>query len=292
MVQRPSSTYQWQPALLLRASTAPQPIPVPDLDPYAHDIAARGHEWLAGVWNGPLPAAVAVASPVLCRSVAAILDRSVCDERRIRRAVRSVGAYLMRWNHRPTPFGVFAGIAPALPAQAPHVEWGIGYRTRMRPDADWLADVITRLEADPTLLSRLTVVVNNTGHRRGNRHVVAGKPATGRDGGYAPVEVSVRCTRPVAAALEAARSPVGYDQLLAALAARFPAARAAQLHQLLGTTLTAYRQHLPAGPHRWTVLQSLLDLHRTRALPADPDQQRITTRLARTCALHIRGRRS
>ncbi|MBT2412074.1 lantibiotic dehydratase [Streptomyces sp. ISL-12] len=240
MAQRSPSTYQWQPALLLRASTAPQPIPVPDLDPYTDDIAVRGREWLAGVWHGPLPAAVAVASPVLCQSVTAILDGSVADERRIRRAVRSVAAYLMRWNHRPTPFGVFAGIAPARPAQDPGVDWGTGFHTQLRPDADWLADVIVRLEADPTLLTRLKVTVNNTGIRRGDRHVVAGKPTTGRDGGYAPVEVSVRRTRPVAAVLELARTPVGYGALLAMLTARFPTARTSRLDQFLADLVTRH----------------------------------------------------
>ncbi|MCP9213114.1 lantibiotic dehydratase [Streptomyces cucumeris] len=227
------SNYQWQPAILLRASTAPQPIPVPDLDPYADDIATQGCRWLTRVWCGPLPAAVAVASPVLCQRVTAILDGTLTDGRRIRRAVRSVGAYLLRWNHRPTPFGVFAGVTPARPAQEPHIAWGRGYRTRLRPDAEWLADAITQLEADPALLARLTVVANNTGHPRGDRHVVTGKPATGRTGGYAPVEVSIRRTRPVAAALDAARTPVGYSDLLAALAVLFPAARAGQLEGLV-----------------------------------------------------------
>ncbi|OIJ97768.1 lantibiotic dehydratase [Streptomyces sp. MUSC 14] len=227
------STYQWQPAILLRASTAAQPIPVPDLDPYGDDIAAQGSQWLACVWRGPLPAAVAVASPVLCQRVAAILDGALTDGRRIRSAVRSVGAYLLRWNHRPTPFGVFAGVALARPADEPGIDWGTGYRTRLRPDADWLADAITHLEADPALLARLMVVSNNTGHPRGDRYVVGGKPTTGRTGGYAPVEVSIRRTRPVAAVLDAARSPVGYSDLLALLAARFPTARPTQLERLV-----------------------------------------------------------
>ncbi|MFD7713736.1 lantibiotic dehydratase [Streptomyces sp. NPDC059786] len=233
MAHRSSSTYRWQPALLLRASTAPQPLPVPDLDLYADDIAARGRQWLTGVWRGDLPAAVAVASPVLCERVTAIVNGTLTDARRIRRAVRSVAAYLLRWNHRPTPFGVFAGIAPARPAGELRVDWRPGYRTLLRPDADWLADTITQLEADPALLARLTVVANNTGHQRSNRHVVTGKPTTGHTGGYAPVEVSVRRTRPVAVALEAARTPMGYGELLALLTARFPTARPEQLERLV-----------------------------------------------------------
>ncbi|MET9439399.1 lantibiotic dehydratase [Streptomyces sp. NPDC006610] len=233
MAHRSSSTYQWQPALLLRASTAPRPIPVPDIDPHTDDIAAEGRQWLSQVWRDPLPEAVAVASPVLCGRVTAILDGTLTEGRRIRRAVQSVGAYLLRWNHRPTPFGVFAGSAPARPADEPRIDWQAGYRTCLRPDADWLAEVITQLEADRALLARLTVVANNTGHRRGDRHVVTGKPTTGRTSGYAPVEVSVRHTLPVAATLDAARGPIRCSDLLALLADRFPTARPARLEQLI-----------------------------------------------------------
>ncbi|MFC5956808.1 lantibiotic dehydratase [Streptomyces pratens] len=240
VAHRSPNSYQWQPAILLRASTASQPIPVPDLDPHADDITAQGRQWLTRVWHGPLPAAVAVASPVLSERVTAILDGTLTDGRRIRRAVRSVGAYLLRWNHRPTPFGVFAGVTAAQPAHEPHINWQTGYRTWLRPDADWLADAIIQLEADPALLARLTVVANNTGHQRGNRHVVVGKPTTGRTGGYAPVEMSIRRTRPVAAALDAARTTIGYSDLLATLAAQFPSARPDQLERLVADLIARH----------------------------------------------------
>ncbi|MFE4059376.1 lantibiotic dehydratase [Streptomyces sp. NPDC059096] len=211
--------------MLLRASTTPRPIPVPDFDLHGDDAAIRGRQWLEGVWRGPVPTALSAASPVLCQRVTEILHGTVTDGRRIRRAVRSVAAYLLRWNHRPTPFGVFAGVAPAEPAQAARIQWGEGYRTVLRPDSDWLTDVITRLESHPALLARLTVVANNTGRSRGNRHVVEGMPADAHSSGYAPVELSVRLTRPVAAVLEAARTPIPYDRLVQQLARQFPTAR-------------------------------------------------------------------
>ncbi|MEU9190149.1 lantibiotic dehydratase [Streptomyces sp. NPDC048484] len=234
-------TYQWQPGMLLRASTASCQIPVPDLDlSDGCDIPARGRQWLAEVWRDPVPDALSAASPVLCQRVAEILNGTVTDARRIRRAVRSVAAYLLRWNHRPTPFGVFAGVAPAQSAQAADVRWGDGYRTMLRPDADWLTDVITRLESGPDLLARLTVVANNTGRSRGNRHVVEGMPADAHTPGYAPIELSVRLTRPVVAVLEAARTPIPYDLLVHRLADRFPSARPEQLSGLVADLLSKH----------------------------------------------------
>ncbi|KPI25026.1 Thiopeptide-type bacteriocin biosynthesis domain containing protein [Actinobacteria bacterium OV320] len=233
-------TYQWQPGMLLRASTASRPIPVPDFDLHGDDATVRGRQWLEEVWRAPVPTALSAASPVLCQRVAEILNGTVTDGRRIRRAVRSVAAYLLRWNHRPTPFGVFAGVAPAEPAQAAHILWGEGYRTVLRPDSDWLTDVVTRLESHPALLARLTVVANNTGRSRGNRHVVDGMPTDAHTSGYAPVELSVRLTRPVAAVLEAARTPIPYELLVHRLSGQFPTARPEQFAGLISDLLSKH----------------------------------------------------
>ncbi|OMI41398.1 lantibiotic dehydratase [Streptomyces sparsogenes] len=226
--------------MLLRASTASRPIPVPDFDLHGDDATIRGRQWLEEVWRAPVPTALSAASPVLCQRVAEILNGTVTDGRRIRRAVRSVAAYLLRWNHRPTPFGVFAGVAPAEPAQVAQIVWGERYRTVLRPDSDWLTDVITRLESHPALLARLTVVANNTGRSRGNRHVLEGMSTGARTSGYAPVELSVRLTRPVAAVLEAARTPIPYELLVNRLAEQLPTARQDQLAGLISDLLSKH----------------------------------------------------
>jgi thiopeptide-type bacteriocin biosynthesis protein len=53
--------------------------------------------------------------------------------------------------------------------------------------------------------------------------------------------------------------------------------------------LTAYRRHLARDQDADTVLRSLLHEHQLRALPADPVEQRLISRLARACALHHHG---
>ncbi|MFI1886038.1 lantibiotic dehydratase [Streptomyces jumonjinensis] len=233
MAHRSPITYQWQRGVLLRASTAPRQISVPDLDLYGSDLVAQGRKWLSAVWHAPVPDALSAASPVLCERVNEILSGAVTDVRRVRRAVRSVAAYLLRWNHRPTPFGVFAGVAPVRPTKTARVQWNDGYQTVLRPDSDWMTDVVTQLEGSPALLARLTVVTNNTGHLRGNRHVVDGMPTDAHAGGYAPVELSVRLTRPVAAVLAAASTPIPYSVLMRRLADMFPTAHPDQLTGLI-----------------------------------------------------------
>ncbi|MFF3501194.1 thiopeptide-type bacteriocin biosynthesis protein [Streptomyces sp. NPDC003247] len=62
--------------------------------------------------------------------------------------------------------------------------------------------------------------------------------------------------------------------------------------QARAAALTAYRRHVAHGRDREAVLRSLLHQHQLRALADDPEQQRVTGRLARACALHHRGRHS
>ncbi|MFE2181369.1 lantibiotic dehydratase [Streptomyces sp. NPDC059455] len=240
MAYRSPIGYEWQHGVLLRASTAADAIPLPDLDLYGDDAATAGRAWLATVWRDQVPDALAAASPILFQQVAAILDGKHADARRVRRAVLSLVSYLLRWSHRPTPFGVFAGVVPAQVGQATHVAWRDKQRTVLRADADWLTDVITRLERSPGLLARLDVVANNTGQQRGNRHVVPGLPSDAHAKLLAPVEVSIRRTRPVAAALTAAATPVPYGSLLRGLAELFPAARPDQLSNLLHDLLSKH----------------------------------------------------
>ncbi|WP_432010672.1 lantibiotic dehydratase [Streptomyces cucumeris] len=244
MAHRSPIGYEWQHGALLRASTAADAIPLPDLDLYGDDAATQGRAWLATVWRDQVPDALAAASPILFQQVAAILDGKRdgkrTDARRVRRAVLSLASYLLRWSHRPTPFGVFAGVVPAKIGQAAHVVWSHKQRTVLRADADWLTDVITRLERSPGLLARLDVVANNAGQQRGNRHVVPGLPSDGHAKLLAPVELSIRRTRPVAAALTAAATPVPYRSLLRGLAELFPAARPDQLSSLLADLLSQH----------------------------------------------------
>jgi hypothetical protein len=82
--------------------------------------------------------------------------------------------------------------------------------------------------------TRSPVVGNDAGQVRGGRYVVPGQPADGRALLMAPIEVSVNHSRPVAAVLAAARTPIRYGELRAKLTAQFASVGADQVDALLG----------------------------------------------------------
>lgn len=222
---------------LLRATTDPGGLDLPrDLDLTGDQTAAL--HWLESVWQREeVRDALSVASPGLCRRLEEILAGERTEPRRLRRAVLSLASYALRWQGRATPFGLFAGIAPVRIGTASRVEWGGKHEVRLRADADWVAEVITRLERDPQVQGSLKVVINNTGHLRGDRWVVPGRPADGTSAQMSPVEVTVRHSGPVAAALEAGTVPIRFEQLRDHLAATYPAATREQLGTLLAGLL-------------------------------------------------------
>jgi thiopeptide-type bacteriocin biosynthesis protein len=210
--------YQAVGPVLVRASTDPGEYPPPDLtDP------TRGLAWLAMVWSRPeLRDAITMASPDLAARVDQLLDEDrPCQPKAVRGAVLSTVSYLMRWQRRATPFGLFAGVTTASvgPAAA---KVGGGHQAIARVDADWLGRVVDRLEADHGLRRTLMVVADSGGFVRDGRFIVAGR-ATPGDAAPGPVrEASTRYTRAVRTVLAVAARPQRFDQFAEQLQAQFP----------------------------------------------------------------------
>ncbi|MFF8913833.1 lantibiotic dehydratase [Streptomyces sp. NPDC015032] len=155
--------------------------------------------WLTDVWAEPtFAAAVRAASPLLAEAVDQILDEDGMPPKKVRKAVVSVARYLLRATGRPTPFGLFAGVATARcgPALA---QIGADHRPVARPDTLWLDHVRRDLQSRPDVLPHLTVQFNDLAVRHGD---VLDVPLSGGR------TASVRFTRPLAVALEAATAPV------------------------------------------------------------------------------------
>ncbi|WP_242891403.1 lantibiotic dehydratase [Actinomadura litoris] len=230
-----STIYRWTGAALLRASTAPGGLDLPaDLDPDDPGFAGHAVAWLSHVVHRPeIHAAVATASPALIEAVNVLTSSEQPDPRQARRTVIAMASYLLRWHRRPTPFGLFAGVAVARFGRSPVVSWGQDHRAVVRADASWLGDVLAVLHKSPELVERLPVIANDTGYVRGGRFVVLGPAPDGATPHLAPVEVSVRLSRPVRAALDAARRPVSFGELTARLADKFPAASGEQINSML-----------------------------------------------------------
>lgn len=232
MASRSVADYQWQGAALLRATTSPDPADIPrtlNLD----DVAVtRG--WLSRIWQyEDFHNALELATPVLADAIASVVQGRQAEPRQVRRTALSVVSYLLRWQHRPTPMGLFAGTAPVSVGPRASVRWRDKHGAVIRPDAEWVTDMIMRLQRSPALLRRLPLAANNAARVRGNRLVAPGPPSDGHALLLAPAEISVRNTRPVAAVMAAARSPIPYGDLHAHLRERFPQATAEKIDALL-----------------------------------------------------------
>ncbi len=208
--------------------------PWPDLTGGTPEHVREWRSWLRLVWQQEaLVEAIEVASPVLARRVGDVCGGLVQQPRRVRRVVESVVRYLLRLTSRATPFGLFAGVAPLRIGSTASVRWGEQHQAAARPDAAWLAEVITHLEARPDVRTRLPVMANNLGFVRGDRLVVPCQQPPGVPGKVRPGDVSVRHTRAVQTVIKAARAPVTIGELIDKLAAELPGKPLAKIEEML-----------------------------------------------------------
>ncbi|MER6817454.1 lantibiotic dehydratase [Spirillospora sp. NPDC000708] len=209
----PDPLYRPAPGGLLRAvRSRAQALPLgwPDLTGAADPEGWAA--WLRKVWTGATAEAIGCASPSLTRRVEEILAGKEVPPRQIRRAVVSVTRYLLREASRPTPFGLFAGVADVDFGRCADVRWGSGHRVLARPDAEWLNDIITGLERCSALLERLPVVISTLRQAHGDRLSVPS--GAGR--------VEIRHTRVISSVEALASTPVPFADLAAQLSEEFP----------------------------------------------------------------------
>ncbi|WP_406307993.1 lantibiotic dehydratase [Streptomyces griseoaurantiacus] len=203
--------------------------------------------WLRAVWaDNDVAEALHHSSPALATQVRALCTAERPALRDVQRAALSVARYLLRAQHRATPFGLFAGVATAEFGPQVRASWGEEHVAVGRAGAEWLAAVVERLELCPDLLERLPVVVNNTVAYRGGRLVVPFQPDVHDDRTRA-VEASLALTGPVRAVLAAARLPIRFGTLVDKLQAEFPEAGPEKARQLLAELVQ--RRVLITGLH-------------------------------------------
>ncbi|MFG2520175.1 lantibiotic dehydratase [Streptomyces sp. NPDC048527] len=189
--------------------------------------------WLREIWTiGDIAEALEHGAPALAAQVEALCAAEEPPARDVRRAALSVARYLLRAQHRPTPFGLFAGITTATVGPRAGTEWGTRHTVTARAGAEWLAIVVQRLETCPALHGRLTVLVNNTISIRGDRLIVPFQADSREEGPWA-IEVSVALTNPVRTALAASRTPIRVDALVGKLTAEFPGTAPERVRQLV-----------------------------------------------------------
>ncbi|MBU6529677.1 lantibiotic dehydratase [Streptomyces sp. A108] len=220
---------------MLRASV----FPLSDAAPPWPGINApidQVHAWMERVWaDAPRADAIRHAAPVLAITVQATLDGTERRPARVRRASRALARYLLRMQHRATPFGLFAGAAPARIGHRAHVSWDREHRASASVDAVWLHDITTLLEADPAVLEQLTVVADSTAVVRGTQIIVRHQP--GDDG---PIDTSLRRTRAAEKVLDLARSAILVRDLVDKLSSDYPQTHRPTIMQMV-RELVAHR---------------------------------------------------
>ncbi|MDQ1031643.1 thiopeptide-type bacteriocin biosynthesis protein [Streptomyces umbrinus] len=132
--------------------------------------------------------------------------------------------YLDRMSNRPTPYGLFAGVA--LGSWASRTDLRVRQmpgRTFTRLDMGWLLALVEQLEADIVVRRQLGFVCHSAVLVSAGRLYLLDPPATASPAGEPTREawptgcLSLRATTPVLALLEAARNTVPYERLLEAV---------------------------------------------------------------------------
>lgn len=203
--------YQGGDVLLLRAAARPlDTVSVSWPDP-ADSEQLRA--WLAKAWQDPLlREAVACASPPLALRADRIAAGLTVPARQVRSAAVALARYQLRAAGRPTPFGLFAGVAGARLGDSALARFGEEHRAAARCDAAWLLSVIERCEACAPLAGRLTVVFSSLAVlRTGKWEVPAG-----------PDRQTIRDSPAVRAVRDAAQAPVQVSVLADLLSSAFP----------------------------------------------------------------------
>ncbi|MBJ8031169.1 lantibiotic dehydratase [Bacillus pseudomycoides] len=124
--------------------------------------------------------AIAVASPSLCKSLPHIQEEK--DSKKKKQALFSFIRFLIRMMTRPTPYGLFAGVSKG--DFATHTKVKLTnynqFKKRVRPDMEWLYEIIKLLESNPMVINQVKVFFNQATYIHGDRlklsyHTMLGK---------------------------------------------------------------------------------------------------------------------
>jgi thiopeptide-type bacteriocin biosynthesis protein len=164
-------------------------------------------------------------------SLLGALERATASGTAADRARSRFLRYLIRMSTRPTPFGLFAGVAIGYWGSSTDIRIEPEIRTRTRPDMAWLMNFVFRLEARPEIRTELKVFANTAAFVHSGRVFLAER-APSLD--TRPLgAVSVRATNVVKQALSAASTPIFWRELAGDLLASTPGATLKKVDTLL-----------------------------------------------------------
>ncbi len=152
--------------------------------------------------------------------------------RRAKRAYSGLFRYLTRMSTRPTPFGLFSGIA--MGQFGPHTTLQLNsdtvQSTRTRPDMGWLLSLLEQIETESALMSHMNIVINQTAYITGGRAIIPYADIYGKGDTRS---ITLRATPVVQYVFERARQPLPYQTLFHDIATAFPQATDQAIEGLL-----------------------------------------------------------
>lgn len=200
-----------------------------DLDPDVPDYPERLANYLRDVTKDPLLLeAITVSSDQLAGTLDRLRSGEPVSRSKLQRAAFAVTRYLLRMSGRPTPFGLFAGVGVTSFGDTTSVRLGENHVKGVRPDSAWLSSLVSAWERSPEIQAGMRVVTNGLCVERAGRIVVPYvrevDENTGARSTAGAEEVSLRATPVVRRAVELARTPMTYPDLVEALCRSFAAA--------------------------------------------------------------------
>ena len=179
-------------------------------------------EWhyLHGLVTTPLlQQALHIASPNALKA----LDEESRDPKQQKKIERTLARYLSRMTWRCEPFGLFAGVGTGTIGETTNLDPGKGLRLRRhtRLDTGLVADVASRLRADPAVLRTLRYFPNSSVFKVAEsvRHLAARPTSRGRTFDLVALESSA----PIVAALDFCRPGVPFLAIADYIATEFEA---------------------------------------------------------------------
>lgn len=176
--------------------------------------------------------ALYVASPSLFERLELIRSGQTTKPQKMQRAFSRLLRYLIRLSTRPTPFGLFAGIAFDTFADQSNVRLAASHRhkTHTRSDMYWLYALLSFIETLPVSQEVIPYQANQTLYFAGSRLVV---PYPDIYEQSQRASLSVRATPVVKHLHQLARTPRLLSELVQKMQEAFPQASQQQIEMLL-----------------------------------------------------------
>ena len=190
--------------------------------------------WLGTVWeHRELAEAIRHASPVLAARTEHLMGGGTMSRTRARRLVEAVMRYVLRAAHRPTPFGLFAGVTTARVDQETKVLWH-GHHLVCSPSGAWVAAAVGRLESSIETLRTSRIIASSTAIVESGQLVVPQYDRPGGDHELASVrEACIAYSPEVATAMTTARTSTLWDELVQELCEAHPGGNAVDAETML-----------------------------------------------------------